>query len=104
MEFKSPPLLIMCFDKVGKGLSLISFVFGDVGDDAGVKVNGDFISIGDFFACLLTFQNGKADVDGVAIKNAGKGFSDDAGNSCGLDGDGGVFPGGTAAEVVAGRR
>src|SRR5699024_2064734 len=41
------------------------------------------------------------DVDGVAVENPGEAGRDDAGRAAGLDGHGGVLPGGAAAEVPA---
>ena len=87
------------FDKFRERFPLIRFILGKVGDDAAVKVNGDFVAVVNIVAGFFAFQNGKTDIDGIAVKNPGKGFGDDTGDSRFLDSDGGVFPGGTAAEI-----
>ena len=55
---------------------LIGLALGDVGDDAGVEVNRYLISCLNTVCSGFAFQNGKADVDGIAVENPCKGLCD----------------------------
>src|SRR5699024_477711 len=46
-------------------------------------------------------QDGQADVDAVAVEDAGKALGDDHRDAAGLDAQGGVLPAGAAAKVPA---
>ena len=50
---------------------------------------------------LRALHDGQADVDAVAVENAGKALGDDHRDACRLDGQRGVLAGGAAAEVPA---
>ena len=80
-------------------LCLVGFPGGQIGDEAGVEIHLDLVPGLNIPSGLVTFQDGQADVDGVAVKNPGKGGGDDAGNAAGLDGDGRMLAGGAAAEI-----
>ena len=56
------------FDKFRERFPLIRFILGKVGDDAAVKVNGDFVAVVNIVAGFFAFQNGKTDIDGIAVK------------------------------------
>ena len=67
---------------VGKGVGLVGLALGDVGDDAGVEVDGHLVAVlRCFSAGLGALQDGQADVDGVAVEDAGEGLGDDAGDA-----------------------
>lgn len=89
-------------NKGRKGLRLEGISSGQVGNDAGGEVHTQLIAGANLLHRFVTFQDGKADIDGVAVENAGEAGGDDTGNAGRLDGDGGVFPGGAAAEVLLG--
>ncbi len=50
---------------------------------------------------LRALHDGQADVDAVAVEDAGKALGDDDGNTRRLDGQRGMLAGGAAAEVPA---
>ena len=56
-----------------------------VGDNARIKVHGHLLSGLDFLGGSFAFQNGQADVDGVAVENPGKALGDDTAGAAGLD-------------------
>ena len=79
--------------------SLEGLAGGFISDHAGVKVDGNHIALVDGLAGGGAFQNGQADVDGVAVEDTGKALGNHAVNAGGLDGNGGMLAGRTAAEV-----
>ena len=72
-----------------------------VGDDAGVKVYLNGVPCLDGIHSLRAFHDGQADVDAVAVEDAGKAFGNDHRNACGLDAQGRVLTGRAAAKVPA---
>ena len=97
-----PALLDDILDKLRKRLGLIGFPCRLVGDNACVKIDVYGIPVLNFPRGLVAFEYRQADVDGVAVKNAGKGGSDNTGNTRRLDGNRRVLPGGTAAKILLG--
>ena len=85
-----------------EGLALIGLTGGLISNDTGLKINLYQIAFFDLFGCFLTFDDGKSDIDGIPIEDAGEGFSDDATNACGLDCDRSMLSGGSATEVLTG--
>lgn len=83
---------------------MIGFIPGQVGDEACIEIDGNFITGLNLFAGFLAFQNGEADVDGIPVEDPGKGLGDDTGDPRLFDGDGGVLPRGAAAEVESSDR
>src|SRR5699024_6897469 len=83
-----------------ESLSLELCPFGQIVNHAAVKINFNLVPILDAFGCLRTFDDGKPDIDRIPVKDSRKGFRDDTAYPCRLDGDGGMFPGGAAAEVL----
>ena len=61
-----------------EGLALIGLTGGLISNDTGLKINLYQITFFDLFGCFLTFDDGKSDIDGIPIEDAGEGFSDDA--------------------------
>ena len=78
-------------NKIGQGVGLILMPVGAVEDFAARKVNIDIIALGDVCSSGGTFENGQADVDAVAEKDARKGRGDDALGLRTFDGDGRVL-------------
>ena len=60
-----------------KSLALIRGSFSQVGDHTGVKIDLDFIAVLDFRCRFGALNDGKADVDGIAVENPGKAGGDD---------------------------
>ena len=87
-------------NKGREGLGLIGSAGGEIFNQAGIEIHLDLIAVPNIPGGLVAFQNRQADVDGVAIENPGKGGGDDAGDAAGFDGDGSVFPGRAAAEIL----
>ena len=83
-------------DERREGRGLEGLARGFVGNDAGVKIDADRIALVDCFAGCGTFENRQADVDGVAVEDAGKAFGDNAADTGRLDGNGGMLAGGAA--------
>ena len=74
---------------------------GLVGDDAGIKVYLNGVPCLDGIHSLRAFHDGQADVDAVAVEDAGKALGNDHRDAGGLDAQGSVLTGGAAAEVPA---
>ena len=88
-------------DKGREGFGLEGLAGGLVGDDAGVEVHMDLVACGDGVGGFGALHDGQADVDAVAVEDAGKALGDDHRDAGGLDGQRGVLTGGAAAEVPA---
>ena len=82
-----PEILELC-DKRRERRSLEGLAGGFISDHAGVKVDGNHIALVDGLAGGGAFQNGQADVDGVAVEDTGKALGNHAVNAGGLDGNG----------------
>ena len=80
-------------DKGREWLRLIALAGGDIGDNAGVKIHLDLVAVLDVLGCLVTFEDSKTDIEGVAVKDSGECGGDHAGNSRSFDGNGRVFTG-----------
>ena len=76
-----------------KSLSLEGGSLCYVCDDTGIKINLHLIPCFDSSAGLGTFDDGKSYIDGVSIKDPGKGLGDDAADAGGFDGYGCMLPG-----------
>ena len=77
--------------KFRKSLTLKFCSFCAVIDHSGVKVHFHLVAVLNAFACLWTFNNGKADVDGISIEDPCKGFRDHTAHSCRFDSDRRMF-------------
>ena len=72
---------------------------GQIRDDTGIKIHLHLIASLDCLACLLTLNNGKSDIDGIAVENSGKGGGNDTAYPSRLDSDGSMFSGRTTSKV-----
>ena len=75
-------------DERGEGFGLEGLAGGLIGDEAGSKIHADGIACADGIHSLRTLHDGQADVDAVAVEDAGKALGDDDGNTGGLDAHG----------------
>ena len=67
-------------DKGRERLGLVPFAPGKVFDQAGVEINGDFVPRPNPVRGLGALEDGKPDIDRVAVENPREGLGDDAGN------------------------
>ena len=88
-------------DKGREGLGVEHLAVGLVGDDAGIKVYLNGVPCLDGVHSLRALHDGQADVDAVAVEDAGKAFGNDHRNAGSLDAQGCVLAGGAAAKVPA---
>lgn len=98
--FHQPAVVDDLLNEGGEGFRLKGFSRRFVGDDARGEVAAHDIARTDIFHRVGAFENGKSDIDGVAVENSRKGIGDDQAHAARLDGDGRVLAGGAAAEVV----
>ena len=63
------------------------------------QVDGEPVAFLQFLRGIDRLEERQPDVEGVAVENPGEALRDDDGDAGSLDGDGGVLPGGAAAEV-----
>lgn len=75
---------------------------GHIGNRSCRKIHRNHIAGLDGVARFGTLQDGKTDVDRVAVENSGEGAGDDAADAALLDGDRGVLAAGAAPEVPVG--
>ena len=90
------------FDKGREGFRLEFLPRGLVRNHACVEIHADAVPVFNRGAGGGTLQNGKADVNGVAVENAGETGGNHAGDAGRLDRDRRVFAGGAAAKVYPG--
>ena len=76
-----------------EGLGLPGFSGGQVGDDAGVEIHRHLIPGSNLLCRLFAFQDGQADVDGVAVEDPGEALGDDTAGAAGLDDQRRMLPG-----------
>src|SRR5699024_1773114 len=86
-------------DEGREGLGLEGRAGGLVGDEAGIEVDADQVAGRDGVGGRLALEDGQADVDAVAVEDAGKALGDDHRDAAGLDAQRRVLPAGAAAEV-----
>ena len=86
-------------DKGRESRRVVCFPGRFIGDGAGGKINRYLVAVCNLRRRFGAFQNREADVDGVAVEDTGKALGNHAVNAGGLDGNGGMLAGRTAAEV-----
>jgi len=87
----------------GNGLDGKRLSFGaHNGDPSRIAIHFDMLTPGHAVPQFSRFEDRKAHVEGVAVKDPREAPGDDTGNPGCLDRDGGMFPGGTATEVLTG--
>ena len=73
---------------------------GSILDHAGIQMDGHLVAVADGLGRRRTLDDRQADINRVAVEDAGEAVRDDELNTAGLDGDGRVLAGGAAAEVA----
>src|SRR5512137_2992901 len=87
----------------GNGLDGKRLRFGADDDDLPrIAIHLDMLPPGNPVPQFSRFEDRKAHVEGVAVKDPREAPGNDTGNPGCLDRDGGMFPGGTATEVLTG--
>ncbi len=87
-------------DKGRKGLCLKARARRFVYDDSLCQIACNFVAVGNARNRFGTFENGKPDIDGVAVKYPRERVGDYKHDPRSLDRDGCVFAGRTAAEII----
>ena len=88
-------------DEFRERMRLELFSGGYVANGSRLEVDLDFIAVLDCLARFRRFQNRKADVDLVAVKNTRKRRRDDSAYAAGFDRNRSVLSGRSASEVIS---
>lgn len=90
--------MIFCMNSGKATLKLVPFVIS--ANNTGIKIHFNLISRFNGAGCFRTFDDRKPYIDGIAIKDTGKGFRNHTAYAGGFDGNRSMLPGGATAKIL----